>query len=315
MQTVSPRLAPIALALALTAMPAMASEKVVLQSVGISVGSLDNPFFKALVRGAANEVHAINPAAQVKTMSSDFALSKQMTQVDQFINAKVDMILLVAAHPKDIEPAVRKAQAAHIKVIAVDVEAAGADITVQSDNRQAGKNVCDYLADKIGGKGNFVIQNGPPVSSIRDRIEGCRQSLKQHPGIKLLEDDGDGKASSFGGSALMQEQLKRYPQIDAVFTINDRQAIGADKAARAAGRTEMIIGSVDGSPDIEAALKQRGLIRVSASQDPFVLGQTAVKLGYQLLNGNAPENRNIRMPVPLVTRENLLNYKGWTALR
>lgn len=315
MQTIFPRVTALAVALALTALPAMAAEHADLHSVGISVGSLDNPFFKALVRGALTEIRSINPTTQVNTMSSDFMLNKQMAQIDQFIAAKVDMILLVAAHPKDIEPAVRKAQAANIKVIAVDVEAAGADITVQSDNRLAGKSVCDYLADKIGAKGNVVIQNGPSVSSIRDRVEGCRQSLKQRPGIKLLEDDGDGKASSFGGSALMQEQLKRYPKIDAVFTINDRQAIGAEKAARTAGRTEIIIGSVDGSPDIEAALKQRGLIRVSASQDPFVLGQTAVKLGYQLLNGNEPENRSVRMPVPLVTQENLLNYKGWTALR
>lgn len=315
MQTMIPRVTSIAVALALTALPAMATAGTALHSVGISVGSLDNPFFKALVRGALSEIRTINPATQVNTMSSDFMLNKQMTQIDQFIAAKADMILLVAAHPKDIEPAVRKAQAANIKVIAVDVEAAGADITVQSDNRLAGKSVCDYLAGKIGGKGYFVIQNGPPVSSVRDRVEGCRQSLKQYPGIKLLEDEGDGKASSFGGSALMQEQLKRYPRIDAVFTINDRQAIGADKAARTAGRTEMIIGSVDGSPDIEVALKQRGLIRVSASQDPFVLGQTAVKLGRQLINGNTPENRDVRMPVPLVTRENLLNYKGWTAQR
>ena len=293
--------------------PAIALDKAPLTAVGISVGSLDNPFFKALVRGAADEVRHINPKAHINTMSSDFVLKKQQGQIDQFIAAKVDVILLVAAHPQHIESAVHKAQSAGIKVVAVDVEAVGADITVQSDNRQAGKAVCDYLAEKIGGKGNLIIQNGPSVSSIRDRVEGCHNSLKRYPGIKLLDDKGDGKASSYGGMNLMLEHLQRYPKIDAVFTINDRQAIGADQAARKMGRQEMIIGSVDGSPDIEVALKQDTRLRVSASQNPFVLGQTAARLGYQLLNGDAPRDRDIRMPVPLVTRENVREYKGWSA--
>ena len=298
----------------LLSQPVAATEKTPLTAVGISVGSLDNPFFKALVRGAAEEVRHINPAAQINTMSSDFALDKQLGQIDQFIAAKVDMILLVAAHPQQIEGAVHKAQAAGIKVIAVDVEALGADITVQSDNRQAGKAVCDYLAEKIGGKGNLIIQNGPTVSSIRDRVEGCHNSLKRYPGIKLLEDKGDGKASSYGGMNLMQEHLQRYPKIDAVFAINDRQAIGADKAARSQGRQEMIIGSVDGSPDIEAALQQDTRVRVSAGQNPFLLGKTAAQLGNRLVNGESPPERDIRMPVPLLTRDNVREYKGWGAV-
>lgn len=300
--------------LMLATQPAAAAEKSRLNAVGISVGSLDNPYFKALVRGALGEIRSINPTAHINTVSSDFVLARQQAQIDQFIAAGVDMILLVAAHPQQIEPSVRKARQAGIKVVAVDVEAAGADVTVQSDNRLAGKSVCTYLAEKIGGKGNLIIQNGPPVSSIRDRVEGCRSSLKNYPGIQLLDDKGDGKASSFGGMNLMLSHLQRYPRIDAVFAINDRQAIGADKAARSQGRQEMIIGSVDGSPDIEAALQQDTRVRVSAGQNPFLLGKTAAQLGNRLVNGESPPERDIRMPVPLLTRDNVREYKGWGAV-
>ena len=50
----------------------------------------------------------------------------------------------------------------------------------------------------------------------------------------------------------MQGHLTRFPKIDAVFTINDPQAIGTDLAAKQLNRTGIIITSVDGAPDIEA---------------------------------------------------------------
>ena len=60
---------------------------------------------------------------------------------------------------------------------------------------------------------------------------------------------------------VMQGHLTRYDEIDAVFTINDPQAIGSDLAAKQIGRSEIVIASVDGAPDIEGALKRDTLIR------------------------------------------------------
>ena len=86
-------------------------------------------------------------------MSADYDLNKQFTQIDNFISAHVDMILLNAADPKAIEPAVKKAQAAGIVVVAVDVAAAGADATVQTNNVQAGELACEFIAKKTQRQG------------------------------------------------------------------------------------------------------------------------------------------------------------------
>jgi ribose transport system substrate-binding protein len=131
-----------------------------LKSVGVTVGSLGNPYFVTVVKGAEARAKAINPNAKVTTVSADYDLNKQFTQIDNFISAHVDLILLNAADAKAIEPAVKKAQAAGIPVIAVDVAAAGADATVQTNNVKAGEMACDYLAKKLGGKGKC------PPSSI-----------------------------------------------------------------------------------------------------------------------------------------------------
>ena len=97
----------------------------------------------------------------------------------------------------------RKAQKAGIAVIGVDVAAAGADATVQTNNVQAGEVACQYIVDKTGGKGNVIIQNGPQVSAVIDRVKGCKSVLAKAPGIKVLSDDQDGKGSREGGMDVM----------------------------------------------------------------------------------------------------------------
>ena len=209
--------------------------------------------------------------------------------------------------------AVKKAEAAGIVVVAVDVAAAGADATVQTDNLQAGQISCQFLADKIDHKGNVVIENGPQVSAVIDRVKGCKEVFAKYPDIKILSDDQDGKGSREGGMAAMQGYLTRFPDIAGVFTINDPQAIGTDLAAKQLHRTGIVITSVDGAPDIEVAIKNNTMVEASASQNPYAMAQQAVQIGYDIMNGKKPENPMILMPSSLITRDNVADYKGWAS--
>jgi ribose transport system substrate-binding protein len=284
-----------------------------LKSVGVTVGSLGNPYFVTVVKGAEARAKAINPNAKVTTVSADYDLNKQFTQIDNFISAHVDLILLNAADAKAIEPAVKKAQAAGIPVIAVDVAAAGADATVQTNNVKAGEMACDYLAKKLGGKGNVIIENGPQVSAVIDRVNGCKAVLAKNPGIKLLSSDQDGKGSREGGMSAMQGYLTRFPKLDGVFTINGPQAIGSDLAAKQLNRSNIVITSVDGAPDIETALQSNTLVQASASQDPWAMAQKAIEIGYGVMNGKKPADPMVLLDPQLVTRDNVKTYKGWSA--
>jgi len=145
-------------ALAISANVASAKD---LKSIGISLGSMGNPFFIALSKGAAFEAQKTNPNVKVTTVGYDYDLGKQNTQIDNFIAAGVDLILLNPGDPNAIAPAIRRAQAAGIIVVAVDTAAKGADATVETNNTQAGTIACDDLIDKMGGKGDMIILNGP----------------------------------------------------------------------------------------------------------------------------------------------------------
>jgi ribose transport system substrate-binding protein len=286
-----------------------------LKAVGITLGSLGNPFFVALAKGAEAKAKEINPNVKVTAASADYDLNKQFNQIDNFIASGVDIILLNAADPKAIVSAVKRAQQAGIVVVAVDVAAAGADATVQTNNVQAGEIACQFLSDKIGGKGNVVIQNGPQVSAVIDRVKGCKAVLAKSPGIKILSEDQDAKGSRDGGLNVMQGHLTRFQDLAGVFTINDPQAIGSDLAMKQLNRKNIVITSVDGAPDIEAALKGTTSIMASASQDPFAMAQQAVQVGYDIMNGKKPADPMILMPSTLITRDNVGSYRGWSAPR
>ena len=299
-------------ALAVVTSAASAKE---LKSVGLTLGTLGNPFFVAVAKGAEAKAKEINPNVKVTATSADYDLNKQFSQMDNFIAAGVDLILLNAADPRAILPAVKRAQQAGIVVVAVDVAAAGADATVQTNNTQAGQLACEHLAEKIGGKGNVIIQNGPQVSAVIDRVKGCKEVLAKHSAIKILSDDQDGKGDREGGLRVMQGHLTRFPDIAGVFTINDPQAIGSDLAAKQLNRKTLVITSVDGAPDLEAALKGESLIAASSSQDPYAMAQQAIAIGYDIMNGKKPENPMVLMPSTLITKANVGQYKGWSSPR
>jgi ribose transport system substrate-binding protein len=287
-----------------------------LNKVGISVGLLGNPFFVATIKGIEDAAKKINPKVEVTSVSADYDLNKQVSQVDSFIAAGVDVIMLNAVDAKAIAPAVKKAQAAGIVVAAFDVSAPGADVTVMTNNVKAGEEACQYLVDHTGGKGDYVILNGPASSSILERVKGCKNVLAQHADIKVLSDDQNAEGSRDGGLKVFQSLLTRFDKIDAVFAINDPTAIGAQLAAKQLNRSEFIFTAVDGAPDIEKELSSgTSMIKASASQDPYVMAGQSLTMAAELLAGKKPAEATVLLDPKLITAENLKDYKGWTAAR
>lgn len=299
--------------MALAALMSQAVEARELKALGISMGSLGNPYFVTLADGATARAKALNPDVKVTSVSADYDLSKQFSQIDNFISSKVDLILINAVDPSAMASAIKKARDAGIVVVAVDVDAKGVNATVQTDNVEAGKLACQFLVDKLKGKGNVIIQNGPQVTAVTDRVKGCKAALAAAPEIKVLSDDQDGKGSREGGLNAMQGYLTRFPSIDGLFAINDPQAIGSDLAAKQLKRSGIIITSVDGAPDIEHALKTDTQIQASASQDPWAMAQTAVNIGNDLLNDKAPAEAVTLLTPKLITRDNVGTYSGWSS--
>ncbi|MEH2204653.1 MAG: ABC transporter substrate-binding protein [Nostoc sp.] len=285
-----------------------------LKSVAFTVGDLSNPFF--VLMGQATEAEAKKIGGKdvnVTVVSSAYDLNQQANQIENFTASNTDIIIVNAADKSGIKPAIEKAKQAGRIVIAVDTGAeGGVDATITTNNVQAGEVSCKYIADRLKGKGNVVIVNGPPVDSVIQRVSGCENVLSKYPDIKILSKNQNAEGSRDGGLRVMTDLLTTFPKIDAVFAINDPSGVGAELAANQAQRKDFFIVGVDGAPEaITAIANKDGIYAATATQNPRGMAEKAVQVGNDILNGKKPSSSTILIPVKLITKDNVSTEKGW----
>jgi ribose transport system substrate-binding protein len=112
----------------------------------------------------------------------------------------------------------------------------------------------------------------------------------------------------------MESILQANPSgsIDAVFAINDPEAIGVEIAQEQAGRKdEFFVVGVDGAPEAADAMAKEGSsIMATSAQSPSEMVKKAVEIGMKVKNGEDVEEL-IKVPVELVTQDTLDSYQGW----
>jgi ribose transport system substrate-binding protein len=283
--------------------------------IGVSISSLENPYFVALSHGAREKAKQLNPKSKFSVASAGYSADKQITQIQTMMKQKVDLILVSASAEDALTEVLLAARQQGIIVIGVDVRAKGAMQTVLTHNVLAGQLVCDYLARSINGKGRVAIQTGPQVSSVIDRIAGCKQAWSKYPEIQLVSEAENGEGSVWGGYTAMQQLIKQHGNVDAVFTINDRQALGTQQALQKAKSSPTKIGSVDGSQAVVSAIAQGSAIIATASQSPEAMGQRAIALAVALHQGGKAIPELELMQPTLVTQSNAATFKAWDANR
>ncbi|WP_166979129.1 ABC transporter substrate-binding protein [Paramicrobacterium fandaimingii] len=279
------------------------------ESVALMVQDLSNPFFASMnngVKAAAEELGATYTAQDGRQ-----DLAAQNDQIDAFIQQGLDVLLLNAVDSEGIGPAVDRAIDAGITVVAVDVGAKGAQATVTTDNVQAGEISCQALVDDIGGAGNILIVDGTPITSIQDRMEGCQNVLDENPDVKVVAtqngDNGREKALT-----LTTDMLTAHPDVVGIFGVNDPTALGAVLAAQQAGKTDIAVTGVDGSPEAVAEMgKDDSQFIATAAQDPYLLGTTGLEMAVKLRKGETLDDDLVLVPSSIVTREKLDEYDGW----
>ena len=140
-----------------------------LKLIGISGASMGNPFFVALAEGCHVRGQEDQSCVGVTTVAYDYDLGRQFTEIDNFIAAGADMILLSAGDPKAIKTAIVKAEAAGITVVAVDARAEGADVTVTTDNVQRVPFLANTSSTRWAGRQRHHSQRAAGLRGRRPR--------------------------------------------------------------------------------------------------------------------------------------------------
>nr|WP_221659881.1 substrate-binding domain-containing protein [Bacteroides salyersiae] len=168
---------------------------------------------------------------------------KQIEDIRHFIDKKVDLLIVAPNEAAPITPVVEEAFDKGIPVIMVDRKILSDKYTafMGADNYEIGREVGNYLAAKLGGKGNIVELTGLSGSTpAMERHQGFMSAISHYPDIHLLA-KADAAWEREPGRSIMDSLLKIYPKIDAVYSHNDRIAPGAFEAAQKQGREKGIV--------------------------------------------------------------------------
>ena len=168
---------------------------------------------------------------------------RQIEDIRYFIDKKVDLLIVAPNEAAPITPVVEEAFDKGIPVIMVDRKILSDKCTafMGADNYEIGREVGNYLAAKLGGKGNIVELTGLSGSTpAMERHQGFMSAISHYPDIHLLA-KADAAWEREPGRIIMDSLLKIYPKIDAVYSHNDRIEPGAFEAAQKQGREKGIV--------------------------------------------------------------------------
>jgi len=283
-----------------TATPAAAQPKEIV--LGLSLSTLNNPFFVTLKEGA--ERAAAQYGVKLIVVDAQDDPAKEAANIEDLIQKKVSALLINPTDTKAVVPSIQKANQAGIPVFTVDRAAEGGEIVshIASDNVAGGRMAAEFLCKALNGKGKVVELEGiPGTSAARDRGKGFNDYLKEKcPGLEVVaRQPADFNRAK--GLQVFENILQAQPQIDGVFAHNDEMVLGAIQAAEAAGRTGIIFVGFDAIDDAVKAVKE-GKLAATVAQQPAEMGRLAVEMAVKYLRGEKVE-KFIPVPLSLVTKD------------
>lgn len=246
--------------------------------IGMSFQELNNPYFVTMKQ--ALEEAAASVGATVIITDARHDVAKQISDVEDMIQKKIDILLLNPTDSTGVEGAVKSAKAAGLVVAAVDANAKGpVDTFVGSKNYDAGVMACEYMGKALDGKGDVAILDGIPVVPILERVRGCKDALKKFPGIKIVTTQ-NGKQERDQALAVTENMIQANPGLKGIFSVNDGGAMGSLAAIEASGK-DIKLTSVDGAPEAIKAMQKAGSKFIATSAQ-YPRDQIRIAIGMAL---------------------------------
>ncbi|WP_078411687.1 ribose ABC transporter substrate-binding protein RbsB [Priestia abyssalis] len=266
--------------------------------IGLSISTLNNPFFVSLKSGVVNEAKSNGMEVIVVDAQNDTA--KQINDVEDLLQQGVDALLINPTDSAAISTAVQSANNIGVPVITLDrsAEKGQVETLVASDNVKGGQMAGEYITEQLGESAKVVELEGVPgASATRERGEGFHIVADEKLDV-VEKQSADFDRTK--GLNVMENLLQGNPGIQAVFAHNDEMALGAIQAIESSGRDILVVG-FDGNEDAINSVNA-GKMSATVAQQPDLIGQLAVKAAGDVLKGEKVE-KQIPVPLKLVTKE------------
>ena len=256
--------------------------------IGASLLTQQHPFYLELGEGMKKEAKAKGVGLDISIANQD--LNKQISDVEDFISKKVNVIILSPVDSKGVKAAVLKAEKAGIPVITVDIAANGVDVAthIATDNFAGGVKAGELMAKVLGGKGKVGVISYPTIQSVVDRVDGFKKALEAFPEMKIVSiQPGITRSEALTTS---QNMIQGNPDIAGIFGFGDDAALAALAAAKGAGKVKQIkIIGFDGMKEAIAAVDKEDAFVGVIRQYPGKMGAMSVDAALKILNGEKVE--------------------------
>jgi ribose transport system substrate-binding protein len=289
-----------------------AGDKVV---IGFSAPAADHGWMGSITESAQKEAEKYDDVElRVAEGTNDVAV--QISQVETFINDKVDAIVLLPFDGAAMTPIALKAMDAGIVVVNVDREfndPNAARVTVLGDNYGMGVSAGQFVCDNLDGKTDAVVAEIAGIDSLpltQDRSQGFKDALGE------CDQNVDNRvAADFtveGGEEAASNLLQAAPQIDFLWNHDDDQGVGVLAAIENAGRDEFtMIGGAGSKNAMESIQSGDGVLKATVIY-PSTQAADGIKLARLVVQGKSMSDlvevevpRTVQLYAPVVTEENV----------
>lgn len=238
--------------------------------------------------------------------AANLDINTQASQVDQYITAKVDAIVVIPIQADSLQPQIAAAKAAGIPFFDVNASLNSPDLTgsVQPDDVAAGAQEAEMMMEALGGKGNVIILQGPLGGSGEiNRGAGIDSVLAKYPDVKVLAKDTANWKRDEAVNKVKNWISAFGDDIDGVIAQNDDMGLGALQAFKEVGRTGVPIVGIDGIADGLAAVKSGEFIGTSLQNGTVELS-AGVAYAAAVVRGEEVEQNPIYI-MPAITSANV----------
>jgi ribose transport system substrate-binding protein len=259
-------------------------------TLGLSLSTLNNPFFVTLKEGA--EAAAAAAGIELVVVDAQDDSAKEATNIEDLIQKEVSALLINPTDADAIVPSIQKANEAGIPVFTIDRGASGGVIVshIASDNVAGGSMAGKFLCDALGGAGKVVELEGiAGTSAARDRGQGFNDYMSGNCSGAEIVARQTANFNRAEGLSVFENILQAEPEIDGVFAHNDEMILGAIEAAEAAGRTGIVFVGFDAIDDAVAAVKA-GKLAATVAQQPSEMGRLGVEFAIKYLSGESVDD-------------------------
>lgn len=278
--------------------------------IAYSVQSLDNEYFVTIANGVEEYAKSLGMEVEITNGNQDIAV--QISQVENFIEKGVDIIIVSPVSDTGLEDAVKKATDAGITVVAANQNFEGSQAFVTIPEYDLGRALGDacgkYIKETWGDEAvDVLVLDYPDIESIVPRGDGMRDGVLEYaPNANIVQSISANTVEK--GTKAMETAMQKFPNIQVVIGCNDAAALGAynvvDTNGLAKDNDKFYIGGMDGTSQalelIKSGTAYKATIDINAAGTGKVLIDTALKV-----RESGPIADPVCIPLNVVTIDNV----------